>query len=172
MPSITDWITAVTAILALLAATWAGRTAGRLYRIESGRDAAAARRAEREQASAVNAWCVVTNAEDDRRDGLLVSNASDSPVYNVQVVARDRRGSEQFPLTLFVPPPGNYVALEEHVYHWTFPQAAADVKGAIRPVTKHETWRVIRLSFTDAHGIAWVRDDHGRLTSGKEAQRR
>ncbi|WP_232549591.1 hypothetical protein [Propioniciclava soli] len=164
MPSVTDWITAITAILALVAATVAGRTAGRLYRIESDRDSAMALRAEREQASGVNAWCVVTNTEANRRDGLLVSNASDSPVYDVEVISCGPGGGQQFPLTLFVLPPGHYVALEEASFHWTFPQAAADVDGSIRPVTKHKTWRVVRLSFTDAHGIAWVRDDHGRLS--------
>ncbi len=164
MPSVTDWITAVTAVLALLAAVWAGTTARRLHGIESDRDRRTREAAVREQARNINAWCVVTDPAGRRRDGLLVSNTSDSPVYAVEVRSQDRNERVQFPLTLTLLPPGDFVVVEDATYHWTFPESVESMGVAIRPVTKHEYWRVTEVTFADSSGVTWRRDRDGQLT--------
>lgn len=59
MPTVTDWITALTAILALGAAVWAGHSAYQVNRPERERDLEAEWRRRSEQAAGINAWCVV-----------------------------------------------------------------------------------------------------------------
>lgn len=156
----TDWITALTALGALIAAVWAGLTSKRLYEIEAKRDVVSDERRARQQAAGIAAWCVFC-PESERR-GLLLHNSSDAPVFDVEVLstyAPSQKASPvmQRPLVLTLLPPGDYVADEHPTFGWTFPDERVAVPGTVRPVTKNSGWMVTAVRFTDAHGIRWER---------------
>lgn len=170
MGNLAEWISALTALGALIAAVWAAATSGKLFRIESSRDRTAAEREEKEQASGIASWCVKVirgkQAESGAANGIQVHNSSDSPVYYVEVfstysVSKDSAPVQRKPFRMDVLPPGDFVAEEHKTYHWTFPDQKEDVDGVVRPITKNTNWRVIESRFTDSYGVRWCRNDSG-----------
>ncbi|WP_433203620.1 sugar ABC transporter substrate-binding protein [Dactylosporangium sp. CS-047395] len=140
------WISALAALIALAFAAIAAVASYRTFRIELARDerneqrlAAALEAERRAQAAKVSAWW-------ETNTGACVRNASDSPVYQAHVTVRrlsDR--SAWGKLDLPVVPPGD-TALSRPIDP---PPAVGD-------------WRT-RLTFTDAGGVRWLRDEYGRL---------
>lgn len=163
--SLAEWASALAAIGALIAAVWAARTSGRLFRVETQRDVQNWRREEAEQASRIAAWCVIhlkPSSGLDREDGLLIHNSSDAPVFDVEIHSiyapkQTDEPKEQAPLRLTLLPPGDYVSTTHPKFHWTFPEESSNMTGAIRPVTKNDKWKVTSITFVDASGIQWVR---------------
>jgi len=168
--NLAEWVSALGAIGALIAAVWAATTSGKLFRIESSRDRTAAERAEKEQASGIASWCVKVlrggDGEPTAGNGVQVHNSTDSPVYYVEVfstysVSKDSEPVQRKPFRMDILPPGDFVAEEHKTYHWTFPDQKEDVQGLVRPITKNSNWRVIELRFTDSYGLRWCRIDGG-----------
>lgn len=173
MPTVTDWITALTAILALGAAVWAGHSAYQVNRLERERDREAEWRRRTEQAAGINAWCAKERRAGDEPSavGLTVANASSAPVYDVAVWST-KFDTRLKPLTMTVLPPGTYFAAETHeAYQWKYPEQCGIAQGpVVAPITKRADWRVVGLEFTDSAGARWRRDHHGVLTAAPDAE--
>ncbi len=126
----------------------------RTYRIESERDrvneeARAVQRsfARRAQAALVSAW---SGESADGRWGAFVRNASETPVYQtcLTVLAADDR-SDHTKISLPLVPPSD--------------EALFCAIDRTRPARDAAGDRV-KLTFTDATGIRWQRNQYGRLT--------
>lgn len=162
------WVSALAAIGALGAAVWAGRSAKQLYLVESRRDEVAAEREAAEAARRVSAWIAIhlpNGRSDDqgRVDGMILTNAGTTPIFDIEVTSNDYTGRAQRDLHLSVLPPGEYFTQTESTYGWTFPDPTKAFSGLIRPITRKEEWRVTGLTFMDASGLRWRRDETGRL---------
>jgi maltose-binding protein MalE len=145
-----SWVSAVSALFALVFAAAALVVSRRNFLIESARDRVdeAARReqesfARRAQAARVSAWW-----ETDRtgRVGVFVRNASNAPVYqaHLTVLSLDGR-SPTAKIHNQVLPPG------DEARFFPVPAGAGD---SLR----------VQLCFTDAAGVRWMRSPYGRLT--------
>jgi len=149
-----DWIQAFGSVLALVFAAGAVVIARRMYRVESERDQVntAARQAQdsfarRAQAALVSAWWGLSG---DGQSGIFARNASDAPVYQAffTTVGVDDHSDGTKEYSLVVPP-------SEHPIF--FPVA--------EPVSVPRVGaRRVKLSFTDAAGVRWLRNEYGALT--------
>ena len=148
---VAGWLQGFGSLFALGFAAAAVVVTRRTYRIESERDGvnAEAREAQaaftrRAQAALVSAWW-----GSDRRGtwGAFVRNASETPVYQayLTVVGADDR-SDGHKSHYLVVPPGEA--------HFTPIDSDAAAPAARR----------VKLSFTDAAGVRWLRNQYGRLT--------
>jgi arabinogalactan oligomer/maltooligosaccharide transport system substrate-binding protein len=148
------WFASGSSLLALLFAAAAVIAARRTFRIELERDQvnAAARAAQdayfrRGQASRVSTWWGTT---DSGSWGAFVRNASDAPVYQAHLTVVNRRDDTRTAkLDLAVIPPASHP-----VCHTVPIQATAEELDDLR----------VTLTFTDATGVRWMRDEYGRLT--------
>ena len=171
---IPDWIMALSAVAALVAAVIAGIISYRLLKVEVRRDAASQTRERAGQASQVSAWCILFEDFDTARlnskevppdkNGLRIQNGSATPIYNVEILSRDRTGQEKRPLKLEVLPPGDYVVTSHATYNWGFPYSVEAAPGSSTPITKNRTWVVTSLPFNDCHGSRWQRLTDGSLS--------
>lgn len=153
------WISAVASLAALAFAAAATVAAIRVYRIESGRDRIAAaetrqreEQARRSQAVLVSGWWGGDPHGRRPRAGALIRNASDAPVYQVTISVLDPVVPDSS-ATLSVP----VVPPSETPGFYPVPDAgpgSAAVQGEQR----------VELSFTDAAGLRWLRDQRGRLS--------
>jgi len=148
---IPTWLQAVATLFALAFAATASVVASRTFKIESERDRVntEARRAQeasarKAQAATVSAWWG-TNRFDDRI-GVLVRNASDAPVYQVFVTVLDADGRVE---TAKV----HFPVLPPHAEAEFLPVSLPDEADAHR----------VKLTFTDASGVRWIRSEHGQL---------
>lgn len=170
MGLVAEVVSALAAVGALVAAVWAGITAKRLYLIEAERDRMEMVRERRRGAARVSAWVCTHFANEgsvsgSRRDGILIANLGECPIYDVEVSSTNKLGQEQALLKQNVLPPGQYfVASTNDAYQWAFPDQVESLEGTLRPITKKAEWRVTRMSFADADGLRWARDDKGRLS--------
>ncbi|SFR28748.1 Maltose-binding protein MalE [Lentzea waywayandensis] len=148
---VAGWLQGLGSLSALGFAAAAVVVTRRTYRIESERDQvnAAAREARtafdrRAQAALVSAWW---GSNDDGVWGAFVRNASETPVYQVYVtvVGADDRSDGHKSHYLVVPPGTS-----------TFTPINGDTVAA--PA------RRVKVSFTDAAGVRWQRNQYGRLT--------
>lgn len=161
--TIADWLAAAAAAGALIAAIGAGRTAAKLYGVEAKRESDADELRNRRDARSIHAWAAIWIDDSGRRkDGIVVSNGSESPAYEMLIHSTRPSGVEPV-LRLTVVPPGEYfVARTEEKYHWEFPDLLAQVGGLIRPIMKKPEWSVTELHFKDVDQREWVRRG-GRL---------
>jgi hypothetical protein len=161
--SVADIITAVTTIGALVAAVIAAKHAGKLFRVESGRDKHAAQREVQEQASKVYAW-VATRIGDNESYGAVVVNSSEQAIYDVNVRVTDRTGTERPPISLTTLPPGAYYLAESREsYAWEFASRLRSFEDEIRPITKSRERGIVGMRFRDSANLIWERDATGRL---------
>lgn len=201
-----DWelYVALLALAISLASAWFARVTAN---IEKDRDI-------RQQAAGVAAWCVGADRENDPqraeeilrlihykadfrrgqsqpnfrgriRGGIVVSNRSEAPVYDVYLqntyaYKKGANPNDEPPLTLNVVPPGTYfirrlddresAAIAEEkgtglTYDWAFPVAfdvGSELEGIYRPVMNLKEWTVRWMHFLDSSDQRWCRD-HGRL---------
>lgn len=161
MTWIPDWITACVAVAALIAAVWATVTSRALLKVERERDEERRRLDSASQASLLSAWAVfcpnVEKSEDHGQSGVAVTNHSNAAFYDVRIECQGQQGKPQPPIELTILPSGTYVMLGHPKFHWTFPLQPDEVAGPIRPITKHEKWRVTSIEMTDANGLRWRR---------------
>lgn len=162
-----DWVAAVATVGALIAAVVAGRTAVQVYRMERARDDRATAAELRADAVLVHSWTASWfDDEGNREDGLVISNTSENPVFDVQIKSVHYSMGQWPILKLTVLPPGRYFVERTNTkYNWGFPNLLEQKGGVIRPIMKQRDWRVVCLSFTDVRGAAWVREE-GRLSEG------
>ncbi|MBO0884063.1 MAG: extracellular solute-binding protein [Mycobacterium sp.] len=152
---VASWLQAVGSLLALGFAAAAVVAARRTYQIESERDRvnAEARDAQtafgrRAQAALVSAWW---GSDKHQAWGAFVRNASETPVYQVYltIMGPDDRSDGHKTYHLVVPP-GEVLFCEV--------DDGVDADGSPPPP------RRVKLSFTDAAGVRWLRNQYGRLT--------
>lgn len=151
-----NWITSLATVVALAFAAVAAAIARRTYQIESERDRVneAARREQEDyqrqaQAAQVSAWW----GTHDGTPGAFVRNASGTPVYQVYltVLGPDDRTDGTKTHFLVVPP-------SEHAEFCPIRLTDVETGMSENPV------RRVKLTFTDAVGVRWLRDRYGRLT--------
>ncbi|MFT0140273.1 hypothetical protein ACEK07_41830, partial [Alcanivoracaceae bacterium MT1] len=130
LAAIGDALAGFASVAALAAAVIAAVVAWRTLGVERARDAHAREREVSEQAALVSSWCA---SRDDRRRatgggmrGLVVRNASTSPVYEVRVhstwapSAKDP-AQKVAPCKIAVLPPGEVIVEDPDYYPWSFP---------------------------------------------------
>jgi maltose-binding protein MalE len=149
-----SWLQGAGSIFALGFAAVAVVVTRRTYQIESERDRVneAARDAQRSftrraQAALVSAWW---GTAADGRWGAFVRNASETPIYQtcLTVLTADDR-SDHTKVSLPLVPPSD--------------EALFCPIDQIVPTSDATSYRV-KLTFTDATGIRWLRNQYGRLT--------
>lgn len=161
-----EWVSAVAAFGALVAAVFAGIVAWRLYKIEDDRERQA-------QARQISAWISVKLDGESGPYGIELTNGSLAPVYDVTVRAKDSYGVSQPQLDLRVLPPGRFFAERvDTKYHWAYPDPAEEVGYPLRPVAKSSKWRVERITFRDSANVGWGRDAAGVLRPDANASDR
>lgn len=154
---IPTWVSAGGAVTAVLFAAVAAIAAGRTYRIESARHEhalaeqrqhAASRR--RAQAALVSAWW----EGQARSPGVYIRNASEVPVYqgHLTVVSRRDAGVAS-KLDIPVLPPMSEPEFRKVPKEFAQAVPQRDDGDMVR----------VRLTFTDAAGVRWLRDEYGRL---------
>ena len=161
--SLSEIVTALTAIGALIAAIVGGRQAKRLFQIESARDAEAARRTAQEQASKVFAW-VASRIGETTTYGVVIVNSSEQAIYDVELQVLGSGGVPRPTIRLTTLPPGSYYLGERHdSYGWDFAAHLRSFEDEIRPVTKSKSRCVRTLHFRDSSNALWQRGADGRL---------
>ncbi|GAA3092848.1 hypothetical protein JOF29_007029 [Kribbella aluminosa] len=156
-----EWVSALAALGALVAAVFAGIAAWRLYKIEDDRE-------QRAQARQVSAWISVKLDDQDEPYGIELTNGSLAPVYDVTIRSTNRNGVEQPALNLTVLPPGRFFAERaESKYHWDHPDPADDFSCPLRPVARTDKWQVRELIFRDSANVTWDRDAAGVLRKSR-----
>jgi len=167
--SLSDVVTALTAIGALIAAIIGGKQAKRLFQIESARDAEAARRTAQEQASKVFAW-VATRTGETPTFGVVIVNSSEQAIYDVEAQVIGHEGVPRPTARLTNLPPGSYYLEERHdSYGWSFAANLRSFDDEIQPVTKSKTRCVRVLRFRDSSNALWQRSADGRLHPSLQA---
>jgi hypothetical protein len=164
--TLADWSAAAAAALAVVYAARAARDSRRLARREADRDAAQQASARRAQAELVTSWVAVRLDVDGKvvSSGVVIQNASTTPVFDVCVRANGKTGAALAPLRLSVLPPGEFfTASSDSTFHWEFPDATSSITGTMRPVMKKPEWRVDEMVLTDSSSQRWRRDAKGML---------
>lgn len=159
-----EWLNAWATVGALLAAVGAGFAGWMVYRIEADRDRTSAEVAAASQAREVSSWAAVTLTEETiKKSGVVVMNASRSPVYEVSIRLIDQRG-DRSRLRLHVLPPGSFFTARGGKYAgWFLPDFLDSLSGTLRPVMMSDKWRVTELTFRDTANNYWRRDALGKL---------
>src|SRR5258708_8999555 len=148
-----NWIQAVGSVSALAFAAGAVVIAGRMHKVESVRDQVNtdARHAQesfarKAQAALVSAWWGLS---EDGQGGIFARNASETPVYQVFLTALgvDDHSDGTKVFSLVVPPSDRPIF---------FPVADS-------PPAPRAAARRVKLSFTDAVGVRWLRNEYGLL---------
>lgn len=149
------WMQGVGSILALILASVAVVVAGRTFRIESERDQVNAERRQkqdlferRSQAALISAWWGQSQSGEF---GIFVRNASEAPVYQLYATilsADDRDGGTGAKVQHLVVPPAPEATFYPH---------SSDT------AVRQSVVRRVDLTFTDASGVRWQRNQHGRL---------
>jgi hypothetical protein len=97
--------------------------------------------------------------------GAAVRNASETPVFDIELVYRDPDAAWTCVRRLGMIPPGDepqiYPGFDEEATVGTPKPERINADGSIRLVPSAQMR--LELRFTDGHGRRWVRDDHGDL---------
>lgn len=167
--SLADIVTALTAIGALFAAILGAKHAGRLFAVEAKRDDANAARERQAQARQVFAWVAARTREGEENPyeyGVVVANASDQIIYDVEVGVLGAGGVERTPVTLRLLPPGVYYLPEKpQAYGWGFASPLRSFEREIRPVAKAKECGISGMTFRDSSNLTWARDEIGLLSA-------
>lgn len=141
--SVPAWVSSFAAVLALLFAAAAALLSRRTFRIQSDQHRAALEAERQAQAALVSVWW---GWHDDDREkwGAYVRNASQAPVYQAHVafLSADGRKTVAKIGPMLVPPSDQPV----------FYRVDGELNGCRT-----------RLTFTDATGSRWIRDEYGHL---------
>jgi len=161
---LSSWVTALVTAAALGAAIYAGRHAAKLLRIETERDREREDNERRGQASLVAAWRGVVPlfpnvpANNDGTYGPVVRNGSELPIYQVQVEILPIGQTTGTHVFIFeVLPPGQWFVHTRDGGIYTTRPVTLD------PELKKDPEYQVAVSFRDAAGATWRRDQYGIL---------
>ena len=164
MGTLPDWIAAAAALGALVAAIGAGRQAKRLFDIERGTRS-------RCRGAAIAVAGGVRRGMGCRADGtdpkpisygVVVRNASEDVVYDIDVKVSDKFDRDVSNLHLQILPPGSFYVAQAGK-DWAFAAEVQSFSEEIRPVTKSAKIGILNLEFRDAAGSKWRRVNSGLL---------
>lgn len=145
-----EWTAALVGLLAVIAAVVAGYYARAAFTLERQREYRAEDSRRRNQASRISAWPC---QRIDKSIGIMLTNSSDSLIYDVTVTVNKEEISLRFL------PPGNYFA---SFRKWEFPDQVTDL-GKYCPTMSTDKYPV-DLKYVDAKGVSWRRPPRGILT--------
>jgi hypothetical protein len=157
-----SWIEAIATVAALSAAVYAGLHAAKLLKIEINRDREREENERRQQASLVAAWRGVVPAHPDVQGntdgtyGPVVRNASELPIYQVNVQILLIGGGEMTFMAEVLPPGQWFVHYQDRGFYTTQPVV---LNPALRAVPDYQ----VAVAFRDAAGNMWRRDVNGNL---------
>lgn len=165
--TIANWVTALAAVAALIAAVWAGRAAWQVHDLEAKRELDRCKREEQSQAASIASWVSWANqpAVATRLPGggtspahLAVQNVSAVPVYNVNVTysfEEENLGEQQ----IFLLSPTGLTPHHRRI------RCEKVVALLAKPRDADERIDIqVSLSFTDAQGATWERGPTGLLS--------
>lgn len=152
--SVPDWANAGASAAALGGAVWAARIAGRALGLERRRQTLAEERDEAAQASAVAVW--VTDPS-TRTWSAVLRNGSQLPVYDVEVTFQPSvRTDDDLGIAtarIHTVGPGDVDIPYPQQFQWPGGNPTTNLVDDLR----------LSLTFTDAAGVPWSRDENGRL---------
>lgn len=123
-----------------------------LFRREHRREADRAEDERRAQAARISAWVEVYRKPDGTREiAFHIHNASDMPIYEVELPLPTRAEEDHAVEFVGLVPPGQTIRKP----------APADW---LRSYTEPEP---VQIEFLDSAGRRWTRDEQGRLTSAR-----
>lgn len=154
---IPTWTASIAAVLALSFAWISSHSARRMYKLESDREKTSIREREfqeasqrRSQAELVSCWW--QDSPKSGKPGVFIQNKSGAPVYHVHALVFSHDGqSELLKFQAGVLPP------KAEADHFIIESLPCDEMG------EGDFFRV-RLTFTDATGIRWERNQYGQLS--------
>lgn len=156
--TLADWVGAVGALLAVVAAVVSWQTSEKVVKLEEKRDRERESAAERRQAEHVTVVGVqCPDAPQEEQYAILVVNGSDAPIYDIRVESQkaNKRGDNP-PLVLAVLPPGKFVIPAHPRFNWgsVIDQDVAHM--TLNMMTKGKAGEMItHVSFVDAASRKW-----------------
>jgi hypothetical protein len=172
------WITAVTSLFALIAATFAAFFTWRTLRIESSREARTEIRIEEDQANKIACWISDSNSENFELSGykykaigvnMNVSNASQQVIYEVTLTLFDK-DSEIYEEHISVIPPEStsVIAIPVEIIDRYLPSHLKNIIGTVVSQADKESKRIsgsllLEVKFMDSKGVFWARGRKGNL---------
>ncbi|MFW0182512.1 hypothetical protein ACN082_03255 [Rothia sp. CCM 9417] len=194
LSEVTGALTAVAALIAAIyAARQANKQLKAMnaqLELERVKDNRAVEVLEQSQASLISAWLTSR----DWFSYVTVKNSSPASIFKVSIEVSFRTNDykeavESSLLNIEVVPPGEYIFVRipsnpncsdeypnptngfkltkpsphQKESGWSHAFPATGIRTS--PVLNSPNWRVVKLSFTDSHGVCWVRDDSGLMKS-------
>jgi hypothetical protein len=161
---LSSWVTALVTAAAFGAAIYAGRKAAGLLRVETERDRKREDDERRGQASLVAAWRGVVPAypnvpaNNDGTFGPVVRNGSELPIYqvNVEILSPGPMTGELVFIYEVLPPGQWFVHVQDRGFYKT---RQVTFHSELKNVPEYQ----VAVSFRDAAGAIWRRDEHGIL---------
>jgi hypothetical protein len=183
--SLADWLSGIGGLLAAFAALVAWRvsskllqTEERLLDIENARDGKSAEelekdRAEKRRAQASRVFVggvKLTQRTRGTQFGIYIFNGSDMPIYNVTIASQRLDGSQDnYPLSLGVLPPGEFIVPSHPDYHWGDMFYRGQSREEISFLNRGKGNKMIRTAnFNDQSGDSWVLNEGKSLKSEDE----
>ncbi len=149
----------------------AADAARRMLELESDRDVRAMDREARRRASQVTTWPVKLKIASEEKWGVVINNASPSPVFDLELRRSEGRAkSGKLIPSLFaraaVIPPGRYAVEPDQkiVLH------ATEFSGDVA-ITGNADY-MAEMRFRDSNGRSWGRDNAGMITQTTEEESR
>ncbi|RKW69941.1 hypothetical protein [Galactobacter caseinivorans] len=161
-----EWIVGIIAAILSVVSLWVS--------FKTAREAEARHKAE--QAAKLSSWIAYKYlpplaAKQHRGNVAMIHNASEAPVFDVELLAT-MNGKQSEPFNSQVVPPGQHFVQWEGYSSsttrtdWDFcepVQNMADDGERTRPYGSTQKWKVVRLRFTDSFGQRWERLESGQL---------
>ncbi|WP_328582201.1 hypothetical protein [Streptomyces sp. NBC_00370] len=149
-----DWLNTAADVFSSIGTVGAFGTGFVLLRREHRREAERDEEARRAQAARVSAWVEAYRRDDGTRDlALHVHNASDMPIYEVDLPLPAPAGEESRTEFIGLVPPGQTVRR---------PAPSEWLRSYVEP-------EPVEIEFLDSAGCHWNRDEQGKLVRSRRA---
>ncbi len=129
----------------------------------------------KDNASLVDAWVVIRSRADSNEHFMVIDNASDASIHNVEIEYDWKTGRNgcvegSKPIELKLLPRGLWIISKSYgsSYGWNFPKAIlrSTLDEEYEPRFKEDRSHIVKsISFTDAHEGRWKKDCLNQLTS-------
>ncbi|MFC7535539.1 hypothetical protein [Actinoplanes sp. GCM10030250] len=148
-----DWVGAGADVFAAVGTVGAFIVGFVLLRREHGREASRAEDEQRAQAERISAWVELTRKVDGSRElAFHIHNASDMPIYEVELPLPTRGDEEAGSEFVGLVPPGQTIQK---------PAPADWLRTYVEP-------EPVEIEFLDSAGRRWSRDEQGSLARAEE----